>query len=257
MTRLLLATVLIALLSTGAAGQEHGAESGTEHAMTQKLEDTPHLTVRGDAEFDRPADQVHLSVGVVSEAASAEASLAENTSRMKAVVAALDGLGLADDEIEAGRFQIRPKYASRPRQPKAEWKPEIIGYETTNTLAIKTKKLDLAGRVIMAATDAGANTVEITEYDLADERAYRAQAIRKATAYAIADAEVIADAASLRLVRIISVNLGSVPSPRGPERMAVARMAMADGGAPPLGPGNVTIRANVTILYEIAPRDTQ
>jgi len=256
MTRHLLATVIIALVSTGAAAQEHGADSRLDVSMTKKLEDTPKLTVRGEAEIERPADRVHLTVGVVTEEPSAEAALNENTKRMNGVVAALETLGLDEDEIETGRFQIRPKYARRPRQPDAEWKPQIIGYETTNTVTIKTKKLELAGKVIMTATDAGANTADVDNYDLADSRAFRGEAIKEATLHAVADARVLAEAAGLRLVRIVSIHLDGVPSVRGPERMAMARMAAAESaGPPPLRPGNVTIRANVTIQYEIAPRD--
>jgi len=33
------------------------------------------------------------------------------------------------------------------------------------------------------------------------------------------------------------------------------RTAMADSGAPPITPGDVTIRAAVTIVYEIAPKE--
>jgi uncharacterized protein YggE len=219
----------------------------------RKLEDVPKLTVRGTAELERPADRMQLAIGVVSEGDSPSSVLAENTTRMNAVVAAMRAAGLGKDEYETGRFQIRPKYAKRPRQPEPDWKPTIVGYEVTNTVRVKTRKLDLAGTLIEATTGAGANTAEVSRFDLEDERKFRGEAIREATANALADARMLADAASLDLVRIVAIHMDGPPVVRSQERPVMAR-AMAEGtGAPPLQPGSVTIRANVTVVYEIAP----
>ncbi len=222
----------------------------------RKLEDTPKLTVRGEAELQKPADQLRISVGVVTENKEAGEALQENSTLMNDVIEAIESVGLSENEYETGRFRIRPQYSRRPRQPSPDWEPKITGYEVVNSVAIKTQQLDLIGDLIEAANKAGANTVEVTGFDLAEPRKYRAEAIAEAAKNALADARSLAEAASLELVRIVVINLDNVPN-RMPE-MSYARgrpmAADAGGSAPPITPGDVSVRATVTVVYEIAPK---
>jgi len=258
---LLAVTTLVAPLSAQDAGVPGNGSTGdgptgSAAAEERKLEDTSKLTVRGEAELRKPADQLRLNIGVVTEGDEAASTLRENTDRMKAVVAAIEKIGLTDDEYKTGRFRIRPTYSRRPRQPAADWKPKITGYEVVNSIVVRTKQLDLAGKLIETANKAGANTVDVVAFELADPRTHRAEAIRDATKNAVADARTLAEAAGLDLVRIIIINLDHTPA-SSPEMTFIntRSRAMADSGAaPPLTPGDVTVRAGVTIVYEIAPR---
>jgi uncharacterized protein YggE len=248
--------VAMAMVLCAAAGADDDDDDDLDEGL--KLEDTPKLTVRGEAELEKPADQMRLNIGVVTENRDAEEALQENSDRMTAVVKALQRVGLSEDEYQTGRFRIRPQYSRRPRQPAPDWQPQIIGYEVTNTVTVKTQKLDLAGEIIGAANDAGANTVDITAFELADKRKYRAEALREATKHAAEDAATVADAAGLKLVRIIAVNVDYTPiRPVEMDFGAAGRgmAAAAAGGAPPITPGDVVVTANVTIVYEIAPKE--
>lgn len=211
------------------------------------------LTVRGDAELSKPADQLRLDVGVTTEAAEATAALDANSQRMSEVIAALKKMRLTEDEYQTGRFDIRIQYERRPRQVEPEWRPRIIGYEVSNTLSIKTKRLDIAGRLIEAVNKAGANSINSVVFDLADRRAYRTEAITAATANARKDAADLAGAASLKLVRILSISLDDAArQPPVPLARAEGFAVAAAAPAPPIEPGDVTVRASVTIVYEIA-----
>ncbi len=212
------------------------------------------LTVRGEAQLEKPADQLQIRLGVVNEAPEASVALKENSKAMANVIDALRKAGLGSDEYETGRFSIRLRYSRRPRQADPEWRPRIVGYEVTNTLAIKTKKLDLAGKLIGAANEAGANSIDSIAFGLADPRAHRAEAIVAATDNARSDAAVLARASSVELVRTITISLDDavrrppIPLARA-ENFAVAAAAIV----PPIEAGDVTVRASVTIVYEIAP----
>jgi uncharacterized protein YggE len=240
-----------------APGTLLAADSLTSSPAQSQDKPVATLTVRGKAELSKPADQLRLRLGVVTKSAQAKAALVENSRRMNEVITALEKVGLVKGEYETGRFSLQPVYTRRPRQPDPDWRPQIVGYEVTNTLSIKTQKLELAGELIEAGNEAGANTIDVVGFDLADPRTHRAEAIATATAHAIADARTLADAASLRLARIISVNLDQA-APRPPIPPFGAR-----GGAtapelavpPPITPGQVTIRADVTLVYEIEPRN--
>lgn len=244
--RLLTAIGLAALCTTVAIGFDGNA-----------LDDVPRLTVRGDAVLHKPADQLRMRIGVVTEAAEATAAVAQNSRRMTSVVAAIRKAGLGESEYRTGRFSIRPKYNRRPRQAGPEWTRRITGYEVNNTLAIRTKKLDLAGKLIETANAAGANSIDGITFDLADPRTHRAEAIAAATVNARSDAAVLARASEVTLVRILSIHLGdSGHRPPMPTMLRAENMAAAvTAPAPPIQPGNVSVQASVTIVYEIAPRE--
>jgi uncharacterized protein YggE len=214
------------------------------------------LTVRGDATLKVPADQLRLNVGVVTDAPTAQAALDRNTEKMKRVAHALNAVGLSEADYETGQFEIQPQWSPRPRNPVGDdWRPHIVGYTVTNRLRVKTTEIDLAGKIIGAASDAGANTVDSITFDLADPRLHRGAAIAAAAANAIADARTLAAAASVHLVRVISLGLdeaSAVPRPLRPLAMAEGMDLKTVAAMPPITAGEVTVRASVQVVYEIA-----
>lgn len=239
------------------AGTVISTTAAAQGGSSMKRDTLPTLTVRGQAELDKPADQLMVTIGVVTEAENAARALEENSEKMQAVVDAIEHVGLGEKEYETGRFQIRPVYSSRPpgtRDP--EWQPRIRGYRITNTVEITTKQIDLAGELIQKANEAGANTIDNISFGLASPRDHRAEAIAAATANAISDARELAKAASLRLVRIVSINLdpeNGTPRPVPMYRMEMAASAAPD--SPPIKSGDVSVSAAVNVVYEIAPAD--
>lgn len=252
MNRRLGPLLAFAVALVGAPASAH-AQADAGHAAGRKLEDTPTLAVSGKAELERPADRANLSIGVTTEASDAGEAMERNNAIMRTVVEALEKAGLEKSEYETGRFFLRPTYAPRPRVPADDWKPKIDGYEVSNSVRIRTTKLDRVGDFVEAANRAGANNVSVQGFDLADPLKYRIEAIRTATAQALAEASALADAAGLRLVRIVRIHLDQdAARPMEMAFAANARMA-GDAGGPPIVAGDVTIAATVNIVYEIAP----
>ena len=215
------------------------------------------LTVRGEAMLDKPADRLRLAIGVVTEAEEAREALDENSRRMKEVVTAVKRVGLSEKEYETRRFSIQPRYARRPQRAGPDWQPRIIGYHVSNTILIKTTKMKLAGELIEAANRAGANSIDSISFDLANPRTHRAEAIATATVNCKSDAAILARSAGVRLVRVLSISLDEAAQ-RPPLPIMQGRIAMAAeavSARPPIQSGDVTVRASVTIVYEIGPAD--
>ncbi|MHC4711517.1 MAG: SIMPL domain-containing protein [Planctomycetota bacterium] len=188
-------------------------------------------------------------MGVVTEDPEPTEALNRNSRQMQNVTAALEKAGLDRPEYETGRFSVQPVFERRPRNAGADWRARIIGYQVTNSLAVRTKKLELAGKLIEAANDAGANSIDSISFDLANPRTHRGEA----TTNARSDAGILARSAELKLVRIISISLDEAGW-RPPVAAMRAGVAMAEAKiAPPIAPGKVTVRASVTIVYEVEP----
>lgn len=219
-------------------------------------EELPKLTLSGQAILNKPADQMALSIGITILGKDAENVLSENSQKMLRIINALEKNGLTKAEYKTGQFNIQPTYTPYPKNPPPDWKPSINGYEVTNTITIKTEKIKQIGTFIDTASQAGANKIDHIQASLKDERIYWEEAIALATKNAIADAKVMAEAANTTLLRLLSISLNDMhvkpPQPLSP--MLFKAMAN-ESQTTPIEPGDIEIKANVTLVYEIGHKD--
>jgi len=214
----------------------------------------PKLTVRGKAELHVEADELRITLGVETIAAEPQDALEDNNARIEDVINALQKLDLTEKEYETGQFRIQPIYNRRPRRANADWQPQIESYRVQNTLRITTEKLKLAGDMIQAANEAGANRVDSVAFGLSDPRAHRSKAITDATQHALEDARTLARAADVQLIRILKISLDSdIPQPVHVRAdMMMEGMRASGASSPSITPGEVDVTASVSIVYEIA-----
>lgn len=215
------------------------------------------LTVRGDAQLEKAADQLQISLSVVTEGKEAANVLSENSEQTQAAIDAMLKAGLEKSEYETGGLNVHPVYTQPPRNHDGSWTPEISGFRAVHRLNIKTKKLELIGKIIDAASDAGVNAIDSISFGLADPRKHRQESIEVATRNAMNDAKALAAAADLRLVRVLSINLDDARAEPYQQKMMMARemRAMDAGIAPPVQAGDVTVYSSVTVVYEIESKD--
>lgn len=219
----------------------------------QNTAENPRLAVHGEAELLVPADQLQLDIGVIASAQTVEQAIAINGRQMQKIEKALLDIGLNKQEYQTSRFEIQPNWSSQPRDANTSWRSEIVGYTITNKFQIKTTRLDLAAKIIDAGSKAGANSIDSIVFDLSDPRKHKDKAIRVATQNAITDAKSLADSASVQLDRIISISLDEANSiPQYKNIYAPhARFAMGDAESTPIKAGDVTVRASVSLVYQL------
>ena len=176
--------------------------------------------------------------------------LRENSRLAERVLAALQKEGLSDEEVSTGQFVVNPRWSQRPRNAPADWQAKIEGYSVTNSVRVTTRKIDQVGRIIAVGVKAGSNTVTGLYFDLVDPRQYRQEAIRAAMERAEEDARVLAEAAGYKLGRVVSLNLDHARS-QDVFLSEVKMFRSADMEAPPVVPGDVSVNASVTAVYEL------
>jgi len=249
-TKVLACALAFATVALVAAQQDGGFPRDGERGRQRGAMAT--LTVRGDAQLNKPADQLQISLSVVNEGKEASNVLNENSEMTQNVIDAMLKAGLDKKDYQTGGLNVQPVYSQRPRTASGEaWRPEIVGFRAVHRLNIKTTKLDMIGKIIDAASDAGVNTIDSISFGIADHRKHRQESIEEATANAVKDAETMAAAAHLRLVRIVSINLDNAQAQVMRQEMMMSRVAAMDGGGPPIEAGDVTVQASVTIVYEV------
>ncbi|OZA78662.1 MAG: SIMPL domain-containing protein [Azorhizobium sp. 39-67-5] len=206
------------------------------------------ITVVGQGEASAAPDMASLSTGVVTMAKTAEDALAGNSKSVADVIAALQATGIEPKDLVTSGFSIQPQY-TYPQQGQRE-APRLTGYEVRNTVNVKVRDLSTLGGLLDKLVQAGANQASGLSFALQDPSAIEKQARLAAMTDAKAQAQSLADAAGLRLVRIRRIG----PQPDMGPVAAAPMMMKADARAVPIQAGETTARAQITIVYDAEPR---
>ena len=211
-------------------------------------EDTPRrLVVNGTGEASARPDLAVISAGVVVQAETASAALADNTRAMNAVLEQLRGSGLPAEDVQTSQFSVTPLFDDRRPDPQTPVPPRIVGYQVSNQVTARVRDLDRLGAILDALVTAGANSITGPWFEIADPEQLQGQARDAAVADAIARAGRYAAAAGVRLGEIISIEeTGAFVPPPRPMMRAEAMAADV-----PIAPGETEVSASVTMTFAI------
>jgi uncharacterized protein len=206
----------------------------------------PHVVrATGEATVNAKPDRVMISIGVLTEAATAVAASTENArltnQSLQAVKAALGTNG----EVKTAGYSITPDYVYTPNSS-----PKLTGYKAANSIEATVEDVSIVGKVIDAATNAGANNINGIVFTLKDDSEVRAQALAAAATKARANAEAIAKALDLRVTGVFQAESLEGVDVR-PRAMQFAAASLAGKVATPIEAGNVEIQARVVVTLLI------
>ena len=214
------------------------------------------LSISAEGKSARTPDLAVFSAGVTTQGKTAGAALTENAGRMTSVIAALRRAGIAERDIQTSNLSVNPVYGQPKRLPDGSFDqqdPVIIGYQATNQVSVRQRKLDSFGRVIDTLVANGANQVNGPAFQIDNPDAAMDEARLEAMKKVRARAELYARAAGLRVVRVLTIGENAGWSPSQPQVM-FARAEMA--GAPkssPVAAGELELTVTVSASYELAP----
>lgn len=218
------------------------AGAGAAHAQ----QDPPSITVTGSASVSAPPDTAEVTAGVVSQGATAAQALSLNNVAMDQVLRAITGLGIADRDVRTTGVSVNPQRA-QPQPNRPQTLPAIVGYEVSNQVHVKVRRLADLGRVLDVLVGQGANALGGLSFSIADPAPLLQQARQRAVADAQQKAQVFAQAAGVKLGRVIYIR----DTPMGGPRPVMAMRQMASAGAVPIAAGEQEIEASVSITYGI------
>lgn len=202
------------------------------------------VQVSGTADVSVPADRAHVLFAVETEAQDARSAVRMNAASMEAVIAALRGSGVEGLDLETSGFDLQPQYERGPGEVT-----RIRAYRAQNHVSVTLDDVEAVGRVIDAATEAGANRVASLRFEARETDQPRLEALRLATEDARQQAEILAATLGLPLGPPLEVHVSSQRTP--PVAFAGMEMAMRAGPATPVEAGDQTVSASVTIKYRL------
>jgi len=216
----------------------------------------PTLTVSAEGKIRVPPDKALVRLAVETAGESLETVQEQNRKKMGQILNRLQELGIEEKHMQTSSLNVTPHYPPRPRRqggaPSLPEVPKIIGYTVNHSLTVEVHQLDSVGRVVDAALKAGANRFSQITWALKDERPAQLEALKVASQDARGKAKALAEALGVKLDRLLEVTEGRAPV-LSRRQLAAPRMsmAMAESSDVPLSPGELAVRATVTLVYEI------
>ncbi|MBP2132119.1 uncharacterized protein YggE [Methanomicrobium sp. W14] len=215
-------------------------------------DDEKLIHVSGTGKITTDPDLVEISIAVQTEDTDGVKAQQDNANKMSTCIDALKGLGLNDSEIKTTGYSMY-SYKTDSNSP---FGGDKTVYRVTNTILVKTDRIDDAGDIIDTAISNGANNVNYISFTLSDSKSQelRAQALASAVAQARSDAESVASALGVQIEGIQSVDVGGSSTPvtySGTSYKNIAMDEVAGGYSTPVQTDTVDVTARVSIDYII------
>jgi uncharacterized protein YggE len=210
------------------------------------------LTLSSFGEARTAPDQAVINMGVTTQAPTAADALAQNRTRMTAVIAAIRAQGVPERDIQTSGLDVSPQYTYPGREGGERGPPRVTGYQVTNQVTVLVRDLARLGPAVDAVVRSGANQINGISFGLQNADARADEARRQAVANVQRRAELYAQATGLRLVRLVNLTESGGYTPPRP-MMEFARATSADSAAStPVQAGEVQVRVDVTAVFELA-----
>jgi hypothetical protein len=162
----------------------------------------------------------------------------------------LKAQGVAEKDIKTQYYSV---------QQMTQWDNEkqqqiITGYQVTNTVTAKVRKVDTAGTVVDAVVAAGGDYTRINSigFTVDDPKPYQEQARELAVADAAAKAKKLADIANVKLGKATYISESSNNPVPIYNTDVMAKAAGAPAVTTPISPGETDITTDVQIAYDIS-----
>jgi len=197
------------------------------------------VTVTGEATVAAVPDAAVIRIGVSSQGKTARAASDANAKEMAVVLAAIKESGVADRDIQTTSLSLQPQY-----DPNKAGTARLIGFQVSNQLTVKIRDIGALSAVLDRAIAAGANEMSGIEFVVSEQAKLLDQARAAAIEEARRKAQLYANAAGMKVGRVMAISEeGSAPPPRPFQSMRA--------GAAAIAPGEQTLRAVVMVSYEL------
>jgi hypothetical protein len=204
------------------------------------------VVASGDAVVKRTPDRAWVTVTAESRAKTPREAQKLNADAMSAVLQKLRGAGLSADAIQTRAYDLQPEYDYN------EGRQRLRGYLARNSVEVRVDELARVGELLEIAVTAGATSVGGVRFDLKDRDGAEREALRLAVDDARKRADAAASGAGMKVQRIVRIQeqrAQVIPPPR--PFMMESRAAASADAAPPVAPGELEIRAAVTLTAAI------
>lgn len=220
--------------------------------------DTPLMYVNAQAEVRVKPDRAALTFGLYEKTDNLREGAQKLNTLSRQVTDYLHNRGIEDRFIQTDSLRIQPVYTRQTLTAKngTKTQQEILRYELNQTFTVTLEDPTQYEDVLYALLEMGINRVENVSFYSTRLRQYRDEARRLAVQYAREKAALLAEAADIRLGKI--VNISESTAAQGPSARMMSNISQnavqdlpADGQLPGPATGMISVQAAVTLTYKI------
>jgi len=217
------------------------------------------IFVSGNGEVFAVPDIATVTFSATKEAKTMELAQKDVTDRVNSSIDFLKKSGVLEKDIKTTNYNAYPKYEyQRDTEQCASGycppgKQTLVGYEVSETVSIKIRNTDDAGKIIAGLGKLKVSDISGPNFEIDDEDALKAEARKKAIDDAKAKADILADELDVKLVRVVSFSEsnGNYPIYFSKTAVGMGGDASEASPAPQIAKGENKINVNVSISYEI------
>ncbi|HTP26613.1 MAG TPA: SIMPL domain-containing protein [Anaeromyxobacteraceae bacterium] len=239
-----LALLLVFLATSGRAV----AQTSSPEARPASAPLPPPRTLRVNAEGSatvRP-DLAVVLAGVQVTAKDPQKASDDASARMKALLAELRRLGLAERDVQTSELSLRPE---RPWENGRQL--PVQGYTATMSVRVKVRKLEQLPGLLGRLTAVGVNEIDSVQLGKEELGPVRDQALALAVSAARARAQAVASAAGVTLGDVISIEIDPSRGPSPVTANVALRAAAVPASDVPVAEGELEVTARVEMVYAI------
>lgn len=209
----------------------------------------PVIVVTGEGDAAIAPDLAVVSLSVAETRKTAREALDVTNGAMASVIDALKKGGVAARDLQTSGLSIQAQYSYPQNDDGTPRPPVLTGYMVSNTLTIRIRDVAKVGAIIDQAVTLGVNQGGDIRFTNDDPAKTIASARTEAVKDAVEKAKTLADAAGVKLGRILEISEASTaPDPRP---LMSARMAKDAAEAVPVEAGENSYAVNVNVTFAI------
>lgn len=203
------------------------------------------ITVTGSAGLEATPDVAKISIGVTNRGDTPGQAREENTAAVNATLAALEGMGIDQKDIQTSDMDLRTTYGLYDYDNETP-----TGYRMSTKLTVYVREVDRVGEIIDGVIDAGTNTLDGVSFLLSNQDQLYNQALNDAIELARAKAEEMAATAGKTVGEVVSITETS-------EAVATVSDANPDSGGwdgsvtTTVRPGRTTVSSQVQVVFTL------
>lgn len=220
------------------------------------LNATNTITVTGKGDVEKSPDTAKVSFSVRSEKKVLKDAQAEVSGKIDTIKKALMAAGVEEKYIKTDSYTSYPQY-DYPQNPCYAGicktvSPTLRGYEVSHSITVSIKNLENVEAALGILATNAVTDMSGPSFGFEDDKLVAREARDAAIADAKSEAEKLAEALGVKLVRIVSFseNGGGYPVPMYARMDAIAG-STKEVSNPIIPVGAQKVESNVTVVYEI------
>ncbi len=205
------------------------------------------VQVSASGRADTRPDEARFTVGVDTIAATSREAGARNGATINKVAAALQRLGVKEDDLQTRSITLS----------RIDYGPNRGRFQAHNLIDVRVKDIKRAGEALAAITEAGANVLSGPDLRVSDPENAGRSAYAAAYRSARARAEAYAQAAGLKVARVLAIRdvgdtSGPIYLPGIEASMDAARNMAPEEAPPPVQAGISTSQVQIRVDFALS-----